>query len=232
MLEFWTSITGPQATIISGVLTFLAAIAGVVLGWGLLSGQVTSLSVAVGKMRKVLDDHKEKVDRTLADASRQFDTMSERIQIIGEELAALQQAFGQIRGELVAVADDVTGIAEEVVNSDPDEDAPGQPEVVDAKDTRESFRDDWSTVRDSLEAYAAVPSIDGRTRARYNRIDRRNYHDLIDALDANSNLPNANAFREAVDIWYAHRTGRAPITPEHAAKLSELARRLGPPREV
>lgn len=73
----------------------------------------------------------------------------------------------------------------------------------------EKLRDDWNAIRDELEKRAADPEIDGRTRAKYARIDRRKYYDLIDWLEWDENLgADASEFKTAHGIWQQYRSGR------------------------
>lgn len=88
-------------------------------------------------------------------------------------------------------------------------------------------RDAWEAVRDKLEQIAVRPDIDGRTRAKYARIDRRRYHDLIASIGNDGYLaPNRELYEEAIGLWMRYRNGRANPTRAHLNRLQELQRLL------
>ena len=65
---------------------------------------------------------------------------------------------------------------------------------------------DWIKIRDYLESI--VESVyDGRTKAKYERIDRRNYALLVDALEADGmlNRSQAIAFKDAASLWHKYK---------------------------
>lgn len=205
-MDWWNVINAAQATIISSVITFLTAVVGVLLGGRLFQGKVSDLRSALEASQRDLALHRDFV-------TIQLGTIAESLTALGDQAASTIEGLGQVRGEM----SDLNS-----VEPDPAADAV-QPNAALGDDLGiDAFREDWSRIRDSLEAKAADPDIDGRTRARYGRIDRRNYHDLITALARDGRLPNEPLFREAVDIWYAHRTGRSAITKERAARLKLL----------
>jgi hypothetical protein len=165
----------------------------VVFGWWLYSGKVTDLKSAVEQSDKILKEHKDSVEVSLSDLKVQFSTTIE--------------ALGQLRGEL---GDFQSASVEE-------------PENKDQAFNRDQLRTDWIAIRDQLEQIAADPIIDGRRRARYARIDRRRYLDLIEALADNDALNgNADSYKKAVAIWQKYKNGRRSPTKADVQTMSEL----------
>jgi hypothetical protein len=99
------------------------------------------------------------------------------------------------------------------------------------QNAQDNMRENWTRIRDRLEQIAANPDIDGRRRARYNRIDRRQYEDLVIALQNDGALgQNTTSYRDAVDLWQRFRNGRATPSAAEVQEMRDLARRLTPPQ--
>ena len=206
--EFWAAVTPPQATIISGGFTLLAAVGGVILGWWLFSGRVKNLQGALDASDKLLADHRANVTTALLN-------ITEKVAGLDNQFTSTLESLGQLRGNV----SDLQSVAETTAES---------PSAArDVPVTSEKLREDWDAIRDKLEQRAANPAVDGRTRAKYARIDRRRYLDLIDVLAADDALGrDATAYREAAKLWQRYRNGRSIPTPEDAAKLSGLRQLL------
>ncbi|MFN3858893.1 MAG: DUF4175 family protein [Caulobacter sp.] len=185
LVSIWHDLNEPQATILAAVLTVLAAIVGVILGWWLFSGRVKDLQSTLEETETILNKHRDQVEATLQG-------IAGRLAEMDEQFTGIQEALGQLRGS-VNVLESSTGSG-----------------GTDAQmDAREALREGWAAIRDKLEKIAADPKIDGRTRARYARIDRRRYADLIDALERDGRLGvRANLYSEAVALFHRYRNGR------------------------
>lgn len=206
LTEFWNSATAPQATIVSGGLTLLAAVLGVVIGWWLFSGRVKDLKSALEESDSLLADHRSSVEKTLLE-------INEMVKGLNEQFATTLESLGQLRGN-VSDLQSATLSTDETPNA-------GQPA------TPEKLRDDWAAIRDQLEQRAADPAVDGRRRAKYARIDRRRYLDLIDALANDGALGvDTSSYREASAIWQRYRNGRRTPTADDAKKMSGLRQAL------
>ena len=192
--------------IVSGGLTLLAAVFGVVIGWWLFSGRVKDLKGALDESDRLLTAHRTSVEKALID-------INEKVTGINEQFTTTVESLGQLRGKVSDL---------ESASSSIDE-APITERAANPKD----LRDDWEAIRDQLEQRAADPSVDGRTRARYARIDRRGYLDLIDALNNDRALGvEAPSYREANIIWQKYRNGRRSPTIDDARKMSSLRQML------
>ncbi len=185
MWSFWTGVTAPQATIISGLCTLAAALFGVLVGWWLFNGRVRDLKSAIEESDKLLKKHGTDVAEQLAGVRSQFEAF-------GGDFAAQMEVLGQLRSSVSDIQDATAT----------------EPEGADA-DRKDLVRGLWYEVRDRLEALAADPVIDGRTRAAFARIDRRSYATLVAALDARGFLGGQRQlYLDAVALWSRYRNGR------------------------
>lgn len=204
MSGFWTSITAPQATIISGFCTLGAALFGVLFGWWLFNGRVKDLKSAIEESEKVLVAHKATVEATLGEVSTAVSGFK-------ENFSAQLEALGQLRSSVSDIQD---AAAPERANDD-------------KPDAKEQLRSDWYAIRDRLETIAADPTLDGRTRAAFARIDRRAYADLVVALSNKGLLGNdAAAYLDAVSIWARYKNGRRQPTAAHLKALASFRGRI------
>jgi hypothetical protein len=129
---------------------------------------------------------------------------------LNEQLSSLSLQLGQLSG---SVADIPTSSSVPI------------PEAQ--QNAQDKMHEYWERIRDRLEATAANPEIDGRTRARYGRMDRRRYGDLVNALDIDGKLgADAIFYRDAVDLWQKFRNRRATPSAGEVQKMQDLAERL------
>lgn len=98
----------------------------------------------------------------------------------------------------------------------------------DEADYWHKLRDEWKKVRDKLLSVANDEDVDGRTRAKYARIDLRSgYGDLIDSLAADGLLGRTTAdFRAASELWNRHRSRRVEVSADAVAQMAALAKKL------
>lgn len=184
------------------MITMIAAFGGVILGWRLFSGRVRSLETAINEADRQVGQHLRTVERSL----------QEYVSIQNEQLASLSLQLGQLSG---SVAD--------LPTSPPDRTEPAQ------QNARDNMRESWARIRSRLEEIAANPEIDGRTRARYDRIDRRRYGELVNALHNDGRLgADTELYRTAVELWNRFRPGRATPSASEVQTMQEIAARLPP----
>lgn len=204
MPQWLIDLTQPQATLGSGALTFLGAVVAVVLGWWLFSGKVKDVKSALDASDKLLKDHQARVQQSLAD--------------IEEKLGGLAASIGRVQADVsdTQAVEQAGGPAVE-----------NQPEEVQL--TFDDFAKSWVRIRDRLEDIASDSRIDGRTAAKYSRIDRRNYADLVSSLSSDGRLGElAPQFHQAARTWASHRTRRRMPPPDVIERMLELADLLAP----
>ncbi|NJM81225.1 MAG: hypothetical protein HC844_00940 [Tabrizicola sp.] len=205
MPQWFIELTQPQATLGSGLLTFFGAIAAVLLGWWLFSGKVRDIKSALDATEKLLTDHEVRVQQSLSD--------------IEEKLSSLTASTAQIRADV----SDKQAVEEEA-EVEPDEVAQH------AGLNFEDLANNWFKIRDRLEEIAADTQIDGRTAAKYARIDRRKYADLVASLNKDGQLKDAGPqFLEAAQIWASHRSRKKAPTQDAIQKMVDLALLLALP---
>ncbi len=209
MPQWLVDLTQPQATLGSGAITFLGAIAAVLLGWWLFSGKVRDIKSALDTTDKLLADHQQRVQQSLSD--------------IEEKLSGLTASTAQIRADVSdkqAIEDQAI---EEEVRGEPGKQA-GQVEL-----TFDHLVSSWHRVRDRLEEMASDSRIDGRTAAKYSRIDRRKYADLVASLHKDGYLlGEGEKFLEAAHIWASHRSRKKKPSQETIQRMIDLELLLAP----
>jgi hypothetical protein len=89
------------------------------------------------------------------------------------------------------------------------------------------MRSAWRALRDEIERRAATPTIDGRTRARYARIDRRQFEELIRQLAEDGRLaPHTDTFRDAFRLWQAYKNGRRNPAAAEVQRMTQFRLRV------
>lgn len=198
--KMWESLTEPQAMIISACITVAAAVVGVLLGSWLFGGRVRDLQTALDASKQMVGDHRQHVEQSINE-------IQAKLAELETLFASTSETLGQVRGSIGDLS---------ASDCEPRAD-------IEHNNYRDSIRAGWERIRDTLETMAADPRIDGRTRAKYARIDRRNYHWLIESLDADGRLGGASdRFRESVDLWHRFRSGRTQPEREHAEQMANL----------
>lgn len=197
MFDWWAVVTEAQATIVSGLLTVFAAIVGIILGGQLFGGRVNDLKGALEKSEEAIGKHEAQIDSKLSN-------LVEKVKEVENQMLSMVEGIGKLRGS-------VGDLQSATIDSDS-----GSEQV----EARERLRSDWTAIRDSLEQMVADPAIDGRTRARYARMDRRQYKDLLEAFHEDYGTPNIIKYRRALALWQKYKNGR--LTPS-AQDLDEMS---------
>lgn len=199
------SLTQPQATLGASLITALGALAAIFLGWRLFSGKVRDMKSALDTTDRLLREHQARVQQSLAD--------------IEEKLGGLSASTAQIRAD---VSDKQALDDEKSANGK-------ETPVKGAELTFDDLSQNWHKIRDKLEEKAADSRIDGRTAAKYARIDRRSYADLVSSMNKDGNLGGeGEQFLSAAQIWSSHRTRKKVPSQEAIQKMIDLAILLAP----
>jgi len=230
---WWQEVTEGQAIIVASLVTVIGALLAIIMGSFLFGGRVKSLEDAVRNSQEAVSNHLDGQDSSLRDLGtiiqerlQQVDEMSRQL---NEVIAALSERLNSIQDTL----EDDSQIDSDTLGSD-------QTEIVELREDRgynfeafeepierftlrESFKRDWLDIREIIDTAATSTEVDGRRRARYLRIDRRNYKDYFEAIAHDGNIPEpVDQFRRAVDLWTRHRTARAPISRADVEEMREL----------
>lgn len=203
MVEVWNTLTEGQGSVILGLLTIAAAAIGVSLGSRLFGGKVSDLRGALEESQNAIQQHEASVNQKLATL---LDTVAEVEKNVVSALQKINQAGNNLNVEIT--------------------DLPEGKETEAAVNSLESIRADWEAIRDQVESLVADPGIDGRTRAKYARMDRRNFADLIDAYNYDYQLPGVTKYRKALEIRQRYRNGRTPPTKSDAEEMRRLRNEL------
>jgi uncharacterized phage infection (PIP) family protein YhgE len=202
--QVWQNLTEGQGTVVASMLTMLAAVTGVVLGSILFGKRVSDLRAAVDETEQTLQLHRDHVSTVLKEIGDRIIGLDDQVASTLPKLGALQNALDER--------------AEEAANA-----------TGNALSPRERIKDLWASIKDDLEQRAADLDIDGRTRAAYARVDRRQYWALIERLESDGILGTKEAagFHKALELWQRFKTGRAIPQTSDALQMETVAKQLG-----
>lgn len=205
-MEWWTSLSQGQGTLLSGTVTGVCALFAATLAVTLFSRKVKSLENALSASENLLDDHRNMVVRTLGD-------IQERLEILDTQSGSLIETSARIEGSVSEISD---------------AQAPPDDAVGTDVDFWSELRNRWFSVRDRLEEIAADEKIDGRTRAKYGRIDRRKFYSLIDCVEGDGNISRAQAklFHDSLSLWMKFRNNRAIPAQNDVAAMERLLQEI------
>lgn len=189
----WATITEGQGAVVAAIITVVGAGIGVIIGARVFSGRVAKLEDAVEQSERCVEGH---------------------LQNISEKIADLDLVIATISGGLQKLKSDIEDTADDCVRPTPQDISSGADVDV---------RDFWRAVRDKIEDAASNSEIDGRTRAKYGRVDRRSYYDLIDKMEWDGWLENAGLYREAYQIWLKYKNGKKSVTRDDRARIQALS---------
>jgi hypothetical protein len=218
-MEFWQNLSAGQGAVMAAIITLIALVGSVWLGGSLFGGRVTTLEGAAKAIEARVQEH-----------LRTMETVLEQLK---EDALSISQQVGRLSSsvDLLPKVGQLSGSVDLIPTSSP---APAAQTQQTQQDPRDIMLDSWGRIRDRLEAIAAAPEIggrkiDGRTRARYARMDRRRYAEFVDALDADGLLGStAKIYRDALELWQKYRTGRIAPTAIDVKKMKDLDSSLPP----
>ena len=210
---FWSNVTDAQATILNGLLTVLAAIGGVLLGNKLFKGKLASLEQAMGESEERIDGHVRKLEALVEQVGDTSTKTAERvIQLAGDRVDSPAHDDG----------------ADQQERKESEDAAPIS--INDQASMKEKWLSEWKTIQRFIEECASNSSIDGRRRARYVRIDRRSYTDLIGALVQDGNLSGGeeivSGIKSVVSDRQRLRNGRVEVTQSELARIVGVAKKI------
>jgi len=193
-----------QATVIAAGVTCLAALLGVALGGVLFGNKVRGLEEAVKTSTELARD----AGVALQSFKMELETLTEQVSatmVVASELRAKQDEGSAQQGPI-----------EQVVGA------------VNNAGPREGFAQSWEKVAAKIEKIASDLGIDGRTRARYFRIPRHNWRDVVAALNVDGRLgQNAARIVEAADLWERFKRRMSAVTQRDFEQMEQLANAVG-----
>lgn len=223
--QFWNNITEAQAIFLSGVSTLLAALFAVTLGARAFGNRVISLKDAIAASQDQLNQHLDDIEACTKEAIDMQDKLSasleERSETIDELVGAITRKLSEIDTQFQDRSDGDLRASGIIATSGSAGNDDARADLVEA----------WRDIRSVLEDYAFSYFVDGRTRAKYLRQDKRNYRQYFEMVANDTIGPNGapviprgivDTFRESVDFWLAKRSGRSTVTDDDAEKMNAL----------
>ena len=214
MYDLWVKLSDGQGSVLSAAITVLGTLAALLIGYWALNGKVKSIEEAIASSQEMVERHLQNLTKTLADVQDKTAQLDEMLAALGPKVAALSADSAENDLDPPSLHEDAVPV-------------PSRPSVSEQAglSTREEVKKLWHGVRDTLERIASDPSLDGRRRAKYMRIDRRSYYDLISSMKADETISATVA--DAAETLYAaskrYRRAHSGPSPEELAVLSELA---------
>ena len=194
-----------QGSALSGFFTATGAIGAIVLAQHFFKSRITNLQGAIEKTELVVQQFQA--------------SMAEKLAAIDRDVGSLNQALSGVQ---TAVSQTQAAIHE---NSQIDDEEAPVAQQGNAS-FKEKLSQTWHELIEHIEQVASSPNIDGRTRAKYARIDRRSYYDLFGSLSDDGRLnglqPQAD---EAAQLWYANRR-RNVVPSEDVDRMTQLRDQL------
>lgn len=228
----WDTLTEPQAILLSGILsgslTIVAATLGVWLGSRLFGGRISDLQSLLSESNQHLDNHRADVKKKVDDLIHSTGDVQEQAAAIRETRDSLRELGEVINAQLSSAIDGISVLKASVSDiQDAQGAAPQENATADSEELRRSIRENWGAIRKTIEGIASNPTIDGRTRAKYGRIDRRQYWALLEELHKDGRIDDDyELFSEANNIWQRFKSNRTNPTPEDAQTMKVLEQTL------
>jgi hypothetical protein len=211
-MDWLPEVSAGQGSALSGFFTALGAILAVVTASTLLSGKVKTIKEAIDETEKHVEDA---VANVLSS-----------VKALEEQIGGLSTGLGRVQSDVAGLADSADDAAGMAHSSDDTVD-----EVANLNQSdRPELRDAWLRIRSELERRANADGLDGRTKASFWRIDRRNYDDLIDKIADARNSPispeEKSQFKDALTIWISYKNGRKKFELRDLEKLLAIEKSI------
>jgi uncharacterized coiled-coil protein SlyX len=207
---FWWTIKPAQASVVGGILTVLAAALAVLLGNYVFRRRAVDLRMAmenaVNEAEEKHKAHLQGLNDAVEDIRLKSEKLNELLDVVLERLSSIDSGLGEVADE---------NKSEEEENDSEEKDL-----------IREKFKEAWEIVREKIERAAGEPSIPNKQRIKFLSMSRRNYLDLVHALQESGNLSIdlEVKFREAIKEWNRLRNGKITISEVDVEKMKRAAR--------
>ncbi|MBK4214888.1 hypothetical protein JJJ17_03000 [Paracoccus caeni] len=221
-MSFWESLSQPQATLLSSFVTGICALGAIWLGAKFFTNKIKGLEQAIRASQDAVNVH---LNETEAAVKK---TASEVMRAISDWSVAREE-----EKEIVSsISDQVVNIAntqaDELLDREAEVPSDNEASIRESNDvevrTRDDLRDAWAEIQAAIEAISRQDTIDGRTRAKYARQDRRSYNTLIDLLEDDRNISReaAAAARDAFALRNSFRRRVEEPTQTDWANMDRL----------
>jgi len=159
-------------------------------------------------------------------------SLEEIQRIITEFQVTIEERFAQITSTIVDVDASISGLQDVAASTqaavydnrelDGGNEFPSENEI----DKKRKVYEIWEQIRGVIEKIASSDEIDGRTRAKYARKDRRSYYTLLESLSADGRISDyVSQFNRSAEIWYSCRRS-SDIRDEMILEIEGLRDRL------
>lgn len=220
-MSMWSALTDGQGAVINGALTVFAGLAAAYIGGKIFGSHVSDLKTAMDSSAAAVDKHLDNVEKTIEAIDGRTRELDQAIAMLKEKVLQIQTAIPQGPTEIGASDAD-----EAQLELNPPPESAGYP--ADDENPQYIFDEilsNWGRVRNYLE-HLADQETDGRTRAKYFRVDRRNYTDLIRLLEDDRKISNSHPFYEAWNTFLKSRNRRRLPETKAIEQLAEFAAEL------
>jgi hypothetical protein len=198
-MGFWNALTEGQGSVVAACITIFGAGLGALFVHIFLGGQLRSL------------------DKTISDTQKKISDLANIIDLINTQVSANLTVSSEIRAREVA--------QEEIAETTPQVSAVGAPSPVlgSDQDSREKFKRAWQRIAARIEEMAGSHA-DGRTRAKYARIPRYDWRDLVIVMLSDRSPDSLGTrLREAAELWETNKRRMSEVSESSARAMERLA---------
>jgi hypothetical protein len=211
LLAVFENLTAPQAEVISSATTLLSALLVALvapLTFHLLTRRgVKGFHEAVGDL-KIAAESAQAQSQTIRDSMGTVRDVSSKVGDLGVLIASVQEALANTQNTLL-------------------EDRAQPTTDHSALSSRERIKGLWRGLQELVERMASRPRINGNTRAKYARIDRRGYLRLIATVLEDGHLAGSiDDWKDAYYLWMSARQASAEPTVAELQRMQSLDRQL------
>lgn len=215
LMAAFETLTAPQAEVISAATTMFSALLVAVfapLVFHLLTrGGLKDFNAAVTELKSAADSAKTQ-SQTIRDTMGTVRGVSSQVTDLGVLIASVQEALANTQNTLL-------------------EGRPEEPVVSNGHRTdvsvHERIKIIWRGLQEVVERRASNPQINGNTRARYARMDRRSYLTLIETLlDEGKLAGSTEDWRAAYYLWAGAKNPATSVSETDVQRMQQLERTL------
>lgn len=202
------NLTQPQADVLTAATTLVSALIVAIfapLMFHLLTKKgFRDFNAASETLRKA----SERVDTQAETVGKAMDRVRGGVDEFRDMLGSLQQSLANTQNTLIDSQANKSGSIESTGSADKN---------------RERIREIWRSIQELVERAAARDTINGNTRAKYTRWDRRNYLGLINTIHSDGNLPGSlSLWEEAYTAWQYNIRSVPPVSAEAVQRMEVL----------